>query len=55
MKVLAGLAALAIVLIGSPMLTNPPGAAPRTVAFQVTDDRTDVIPPYILFEVDDWR
>lgn len=55
MKALAGLSALAIVLIGSPMLTKPPGAAPMTPAFQVTEDQTDGIPPYIHFEADDWR
>ncbi len=55
MKALAGLSALAIVLIASPMLTKPPSATPITAAFQATDDLADAIPPYIPFEVDDWR
>ena len=55
MKALAGLAALVIVLIGSPMLTKPPGATPMTTALQVTDDQADDMPPYIHVEADDWR
>jgi hypothetical protein len=55
MKALAGLTALAIVLIGSTTLTKAPGAAAMTPIFQVIEDQTDGIPPYIHFEADDWR
>jgi hypothetical protein len=55
MKALAGLTALALVLIGSTTLTKAPGAVPMTAAFQITEDQTDGIPSYIHFEADDWR
>ena len=55
MKALAGLAALAVTLAGSALLTKPPGATPRVAAVEVVESQFEEAPPYIDFDPNDWR
>jgi hypothetical protein len=55
MKALAGLAALAVIVAGSALLTKPPGATPRLAAVEVVESQFDDAPPYIDFDPSDWR
>ena len=55
MKALAGLAALAVILAGSTLLTKPPGATPRVATVEVVESQFEEAPPYIDFDPNDWR
>lgn len=55
MKALAGLAALAVIMAGSALLTKPPGATPRMAAVEVVESQFDEAPPYTSFDPNDWR
>lgn len=55
MKALAGLAALAVILAGSALLTKPPGATPRVPTVEVVESQCEEAPPYIDFDPNDWR
>ena len=55
MKALAGLAALAVVMAGSALVTKPPGATPRVAAVEVVESQFDEAPPYLDFDPNDWR
>ena len=55
MKALAGLAALAVIMAGSALLTKPPGATPRMATVEVVESQFDEAPPYIDFDPNDWR
>jgi len=55
MKALVGLAALAVVMAGSALLTKPPGATPRIAGVEVAESQFDEAPPYMNFDPNDWR
>jgi hypothetical protein len=55
MKALVGLAALAVVMAGSALLTKPPGATPRIAGAEVVESQFDEAPPYMNFDPNDWR
>jgi hypothetical protein len=56
MKTLAGLTALAIVLIGSSaLLTNTPGAQPAAAGVELTESPTEDMPPFIHLDPSDWH
>jgi hypothetical protein len=55
MKTLAGLTALAIVLIGSAVLAHAPGARHTAAGVELTESPTEDMPPYIHFDPNDWH
>ena len=56
MKVVAGLAALVVILMGSALVAKTPGAAtPRGETAEMMEGPSDQMPPYIHFHPDDWR
>ena len=55
MKTLAGLTALAIVLIGSAVLTHTAGAHHTAAGVELTESPTEYMPPYIHFDPNDWH
>ena len=55
MKTLAGLTALAVVLIGSALLTKTPGAKPAAPGIELTESPTEDIPPFIHLDPSDWH
>jgi hypothetical protein len=55
MKALAGLAALAVIMAGSALLTKPPGATPRTATVEMVESQFDEAPPYIDLDPSGWR
>ena len=55
MKTLAGLTALAIVLIGSAVLTHTQGAYHTSAGAELTESPTEDMPSYIHFDPNDWH
>jgi hypothetical protein len=55
MKTLAGLTALAFVLIGSAVLTHTQGAHRMAAGVELTESPTEDMPPYIHFDPNDWH
>jgi hypothetical protein len=55
MKTLAGLTALAFVLIGSALLTKTPGAKPVAAGVELMESPSEDIPPFMHLDPTDWH
>ena len=55
MKTLAGLTALAVILIGSALLTQAPGAHHTAAGVELTESPAEDMPPHIHFDPNDWH